>query len=164
MEAQDRRRILNLLEENARYGDAQIATMLGLEAAAVTAEIKAMEQAGIIRKYAAVVNWEGVKEEGVTAVIDVKVHPQREVGFDRVAERIYRHPEVRSCTLMSGTYDLSVVVEGKDLKEVARFVSEKLATLESVSGTTTHFILKRYKQDGAILADPDSDERLVVAP
>lgn len=160
-----RRQVLELLQANSRHTEAQIAAMLGVPEADVAAAIAALEQEGILRKYTAVVDWDRYEQERVTALIEVRLHPQREVGFDRVAERIYRYPEVASCFLVSGTYDLLVVVEGRDLKEIARFVAERLATLEHVTGTTTHFLLKRYKQDGVLFADGgDEDRRLVVAP
>lgn len=159
-----RAQILALLQENSRYTAGQIAAMLRLPEDEVAAEIAALEQEQVIRKYTVLVDPEKVSGEAVTALIEVKVHPQREHGFDRIAERIYRFPEVRSCFLMSGTYDLAVLVEGKSLKEVARFVAEKLAALESVSGTTTHFILKNYKQDGVVFTGGEDDRRLAVTP
>lgn len=115
-------------------------------------------------KYRAVINWEKTDLETVSALIDVKVTPQREVGFGDVARRIYRFPEVKSVYLMSGAYDLSVLVEARNLKELSSFVAEKLATLEHVTSTATHFVLKRYKQDGVVFEDQDEPERLVVSP
>lgn len=159
-----RQQILELLHQNARYSPAQIATMLGLGEAEVTATIEALETTGIIRRYTALIDWEKAGDTSVEALIEVHVQPQRNVGFDGIAERIYRYPEVRSCYLMSGTYDLAVFVHGKDLKEVARFVAEKLAPIDGVSGTTTHFVLKRYKLDGAMMSEPNGDERLAVTP
>lgn len=159
-----RAQVLALLQENSRYTAEQIAAMLGRPAAEVAAVIAALEQEQVIRKYTVLVDPEKAGTETVTALIEVKVHPQREHGFDKIAGRIYRFPEVRSCFLMSGTYDLAVLVEGKSLKDVARFVAEKLAALESVSGTTTHFILKNYKQDGVVFAGDEDDRRLAVTP
>lgn len=159
-----RNRILALLQENSRYTPAQIGAMLNVPADEVAAEMAALEQEKVIRKYTVLVDPEQAGGDTVTALIEVKVHPQREHGFDKIAERIYRFPEVRSCFLMSGTYDLAVVVEGKGLKEVARFVAEKLAALEAVSGTVTHFILKHYKQDGVVLGEAEDDRRLAVTP
>lgn len=115
--------------------------------------------------YATTIDWKKVDgHEGVTAMIDVKVAPKRGVGFDEIAERIYRFNEVKSVYLMSGAYDLSVVIEGKTMNDIARFVSEKLSTLESVLSTTTHFILKKYKHDGIIFDHEDKDKRIVVSP
>lgn len=156
--------ILQLLRENSRTQPAQIAGMLGLPEAQVTATIADMEQQQIIRRYTVVVDPERAGDDTVTALIEVKVHPQREVGFDRVAARIARFPEVNTCYLLSGTYDLAVMVEAPDLKSVARFVAEKLATLEFVVSTTTHFVLRRYKADGCVLVDDGEDRRLAVAP
>jgi DNA-binding Lrp family transcriptional regulator len=123
-----------------------------------------MEESKIILKYNTLINWEKAGEEMVSALIDVRVTPQRGLGFDVVAERIYRFPEVISVYLMSGGYDLSVLVEGKTMKDVALFVAEKLATIEHVQATTTHFVLKKYKQDGVIFEDKEEDRRLVVSP
>jgi len=164
MAADARLQILELLHDNARYSSSQIATMLGLTEAEVVTTIAELESSGVIRKFTTLINWEKVGDTGVEAVIEVHVQPQRGVGFDGIAERIYRYPEVRSCYLMSGTYDLSVLVTGKDLKEVARFVAEKLAVIDGVSGTTTHFVLKSYKLDGVIMTEPNGDERLAVTP
>ncbi len=156
--------ILEILEENNRIEPEQIAVMLGRSLAEVQEAIRQMEEDRVIVKYQTLINWEKTGYETVAALIDVKVTPQREVGFDTVAERIYRFPEVKSVYLMSGGYDLSVLVEGKSMKDVAFFVAEKLATIEHVNSTTTHFILKRYKQDGVIFEDQEEDRRLVVTP
>lgn len=138
--------------------------MVGESTEAVKQAIKEMEDERIILRYSATINWERVKTERVTAVIDVKVTPQREVGFDAIAERVYRFAEVKSVTLMSGAFDLQVVVEGDDIREIARFVSERLSTIEHVISTTTHFLLKTYKSDGVIFDDNEHDRRLVVTP
>lgn len=159
-----RRDILELLQENSRLTPEQIAAMLDLSAEEVRREIREMEDKKIIVKYSTVINWEKAEVESVSALIDVKVLPERGVGFDTIAERIYRYPEVQSVYLISGTYDLAVIVEGKTLKEVARFVAEKLAPLEHVQSTSTNFILKRYKQNGIILDGKEEDKRLVVSP
>lgn len=156
--------ILNLLVENSRLSPQQMAAMLGVEDAEILSTMAQLEKERVILKYTAVVDWEKAGEEKVIALIDVKVTPQRDVGFDDVARRIYRFPEVRTVYLMSGAYDLSVLVEARSLKEVAFFVSNKLATIPHVSSTTTHFLLKRYKQDGVIFADLEEDRRLVVSP
>ncbi|MGE5550388.1 MAG: Lrp/AsnC family transcriptional regulator [Bacteroidota bacterium] len=158
------RELLEILQENDRTSPAEIAAMLGLTEEQVRAEIEAMEQTKVIVKYRAIVNWEKTGVEKVAALIDVKVTPQRNVGFDDVARRIYLFPEVKSVYLMSGAYDLSVLVEAANLKELALFVSEKLATLEHVTSTATHFVLKRYKQDGVIFEEQDGPERLAISP
>lgn len=157
-------KILRLLEQDARLSTQTIATMLDTDESKIQQEIKRMEDEKVILGYAAVVNWEKTNCAPVTAMIDVKVTPEREFGFNRIAERIYRYPEVRCVYLMSGTYDLSVIVEGETMKEVARFVSHRLSTLDQVQSTTTHFILKRYKQDQFIFDDSEEDKRLVVSP
>lgn len=156
--------ILHLLHENSTLSHETIATMLNIDTETVSRLIEELEREKVILRYSTVINWEKVESQRVTAVIDVKVTPQREVGFDAIAERIYRFPEVTSVSLMSGAYDLQVVVEGYHLKEVARFVSEKLSTIEHVTGTTTHFKLKTYKFDGVIFDDREDDQRLVIAP
>lgn len=164
MDLDVKKKVLEILHSDCRLTPEQIALMLGLEADTVKAAIKEMEDDRVLLKYAAMVNWEKVGDELVTAMIDVKVVPQRGVGFDQVAERIYRYPEVRSVSLMSGGYDLSVEIEGRTMKEVALFVAEKLAVLEHVQATATHFVLKRYKQDGVIFEEREEDHRLVVSP
>ncbi len=138
--------ILELLEKNCRIRPEEIAPLVGLEVEQVKERIKEYEDKGIIISYQTMVNWEKCGEEKVSALIEVKITPQREVGFDAVAERIYRFPEVHSVHLMSGAYDLAVFVEGKTMKDVAQFVSSKLATIEHVLSTATHFVLKTYKQ------------------
>lgn len=157
-----RREILKLLAENSRLSAEQIALFLNLDVESVKKEIARLEEEKIILKYGAIVNWEKTEEKSVSAIIEVKVVPQRDVGFDQVAARIYRFPEVKSLLLLSGTYDFLVTVEGKDLHEVARFVAEKLATLENVQSTVTHFVLKKYKLDGVIFEDEEEDRRQVV--
>lgn len=165
MEREKQRELLHILEENGRRSAETIATMLGTSVEEVKETIEKLEKEKIIIKYPAIVNWEKVDENDlVTAMIDVKVTPKREVGFDEIAERIYRFPEVQSVYLMSGAYDLSVVIEGKTMRQVAQFVSEKLSALDSVISTTTHFILKKYKHDGVILEKPEDDKRMVVTP
>ncbi|HBT20001.1 MAG TPA: AsnC family transcriptional regulator [Peptococcaceae bacterium] len=159
-----RKEILELLETDSKLTPYQIATMLGIDKSKVEKEIEAMEEEGIILQYSTLINWEKAGVEQVSALIDVKVTPQRGVGFDDIAERIYRFPEVRSVMLMSGSYDLSVEVTGRNIKEVAQFVSQKLATLEHVQSTMTHFVLKRYKQQGVILENKEKDRRQVISP
>ncbi len=159
------RRILLALEQDARRSIAQIATMVGLPATEVAETIARCERAGIIRAYKTVIAWERMQEERVVAFIDVSVSPQRDVGFDQVAARIYRHPEVRSVHLVSGAGDLRVVVEGASLRDVALFVAEKLAPIDHVTATNTHFLLKAYKEDGEVLVEEHADDdRLAVTP
>src|SRR4030043_133630 len=155
--------ILEILEKDARTTPEEIATMTGKTISEVKSLIREAEKKRIILKYKTVINWEKVKEPQVWALIEVKVQPQRGVGFDAIAERIYRFPQARSVYLVSGTYDLSVLVVGKTMQEVAAFVSEKLATLESVQGTITHFMLKKFKEDGDILEDKGPTQRLPVS-
>ena len=154
--------ILQILQEDAHTTPAQIAERLGRSPAWVRKQIKQLEAQGVIHKYKAVINWEKAAHERVFAFIEVKVAPQRGVGFDAVAERILRFPEVHSLYLMSGAYDLHVVVQGDNMKEVAYFVAEKLAPLENIQSTATHFVLKRYKVDGDIFAVLEIAERLPV--
>ena len=156
--------ILKILEQDARMTPEQIATMLNLSQDEVKKTIAKLENEKIIRRYKTVVNWEKAGEEMVLALIEVRISPQRDFGFDAVAERIYRFPEARTVYLVSGTYDLLVQVAGRTMKDVANFVSEKLAPLEGVQGTVTHFLLKRYKEDGDILADVETAKRLPIAP
>lgn len=159
-----KREILEILQENDRVTAAEIAVMLGLPEEEVRAEIAALERNNTIVKYRAMINWEKTEIDRITAMIDVRVTPQREVGFDEIARRIYRFPEVRSVYLMSGAYDLSVLVEARNIKELALFVAEKLAAMDHITGTVTHFVLKRYKQEGVILDEQNDAERLVVSP
>ncbi|MFC1974025.1 Lrp/AsnC family transcriptional regulator [Chloroflexota bacterium] len=151
--------ILKILENDSRTTLSQISTMTGMPAPDVQKVVKNAEKEHIILKYKAVINWRKVGDEEVMALVEVKIQPQRDVGFDAIAERIYRFPEARSVYLVSGTYDLAVLVVGKTMQEAASFVSEKLATLESVQGTVTHFLLRRYKEDGEILEGGDKVRR-----
>lgn len=156
--------ILRILEEDSRLSPDEIAAMTGKSPEEISAFIADCEKKGVIRRYKTVIDWEKLDEEPVIAFIDVKVSPERGVGFDVVAERIYRFPEVRSVYLVSGAYDLRVQVAGKSMKEVAFFVAEKLATIDRVMETSTHFLLKKYKEDGVIFEEPEADRRLAVAP
>ncbi|MBA2875594.1 Lrp/AsnC family transcriptional regulator [Thermaerobacillus caldiproteolyticus] len=157
--------IVEILEKNARIPLDTLAKMASLSLEETADILKKLEEMKVIVQYAAIVDWRKVDgHEGVTAMIDVKVTPKRGVGFDEVAERIYRFPEVKSVYLMSGAYDLSVIIEGRSMSEVAQFVSEKLSTLDSVISTTTHFILKKYKHDGTVFDQGEQDRRIVVAP
>nr|WP_243735115.1 Lrp/AsnC family transcriptional regulator [Paenibacillus turpanensis] len=157
-------KILELLKEDSRRSAGLIATMLGETEEAVQAAIRQLEDDKTIVKYATVVNWSKVDDEKVTALIEVQMTPERGRGFDALAERIYLYPEVRSLYLMSGAYDLLVEIEGKNLKQVASFVSSKLSTLEGVLSTKTYFILKKYKQDGFVFEDHEGDHRMLVSP
>ncbi|MCM3388587.1 Lrp/AsnC family transcriptional regulator [Ureibacillus chungkukjangi] len=157
--------IVEILEKDARIATEDIAKMVGLSLEETTESIKKLEENKVIVRYISIVDWTKVEEHpGVRAMIDVKVTPKRGVGFDEIAERIYRFDEVNSVYLMSGTYDLSIIVEGKSMNEVANFVSQKLSTLDSVISTTTHFILKKYKHDGIIFEPDNKDKRIVVSP
>ncbi|MFA4982228.1 MAG: Lrp/AsnC family transcriptional regulator [Candidatus Omnitrophota bacterium] len=153
--------ILEILEKNARATVEDIARMLNMTPKAVSNMIKKLEKDGVILKYKTVINKELERDENsdVRALIEVKLTPQKNVGFDHLAERIYQFPEVTSCYLMSGTYDLLVVVEGKNIHTVSNFVAEKLSAMENVRGTITHFILKKYKEDGDILKQPERSKR-----
>ncbi|HEY8342448.1 MAG TPA: Lrp/AsnC family transcriptional regulator [Calditerricola sp.] len=164
MSPEKTRELLRLLEANCRRSPESLAVLLDVSVEEVNAALRRFEEQGIIVKYSALINWEKVQEDRVTAMIDVKVTPKRDVGFDEVARRISQFPEVTALYLMSGTYDLSVVVEGRSMKEIAAFVSEKLATLDSVISTTTHFIMKKYKHDGVIFDERRDDRRMVVTP
>ncbi len=157
-----RAKILNILEKNSRIEVKDIAAMLGLEEDVVAAEIKAMEKENVICGYHTMINWEETEDERVTALIEVKVTPQRGEGFDKISERIYNFEEVTSLYLMSGGFDITVIIEGKTLKEVSMFVSRKLAPMEAVLSTSTHFVLKKYKEHGTKLVTEKKSERLVV--
>ena len=154
--------ILRILEEDCRYTPAKIAVMLDRTEAEVIAAIAEMERQSVIVKYTAIVNGERLADEVVQALIEVKVSPQKSNGFDAIAEEIYRFDEVKSCYLMSGGYDLAVFIEGKTLREVARFVSERFSTLDDVLSTSTHFILKKYKIEG-VITDREDDNRLRIS-
>ncbi len=156
--------LLKLLQNNAVESRENIARMLNLPVAEVNKRIADYEKRGVIRGYQAILNEDQLDLDKVTAVIEVKVTPQREGGFNTIAERISRFPEVRSAYLMSGTYDLLLFVEGRNLREVAAFVSERLSPLEGVLSTSTHFMLKTYKRFGVLMHQETSDERLTVTP
>lgn len=157
-------RILNILRENARTPLDQIAKRLGLTVEDVARRIDAMEKDRTIMAYQAVLNPAQVEEDVVMGIIEVKLTPQRGTGFDTIAQRIYKFPEVKTCYLLSGAHDLHVVVEGRSLNEVAAFVSERLATIDHVASTATHFILKKYKDFGVVMQELDQAERLAVSP
>lgn len=155
--------ILALLKEDARMPISDLATMLGVDEEKVKDAIADMEKQGVIAKYTIIVNDEKCEKEGVEALIEVKVSPVREKGFDEIAQYIYQFDEVKSVYLMSGAYDLAVFVEGRTLRDAARFVSEKLSGIDKVLSTATHFILKKYKVEGIVL-DRSKEKRLVVQP
>lgn len=159
-----RMKILTFIEHNSRVNLKELAVMLGVEEVAVAQEMEAMEQEGIICGYHTMIDWDKTTTEKVTALIEVRVTPQRGQGFDTIAERIYKYPEVNSVYLISGGFDLMVILEGKTLKEISQFVSDKLSTQESILSTATHFILKKYKDHGTILAKKYEDERISITP
>ena len=154
--------LLKLLENDSRLTADQLAVMLDKEVGDIKKMITAYEEDGIIIGYKTLVDWDRTDREYVTALIELKVAPQRDRGFDKVAERIFKYPQVRSLYLMSGAYDLAVTVSGKTMKEVALFVAEKLAPMESVISTSTSFVLKKYKQDGIVFGSDEKDTRQVI--
>ena len=157
-----REKILAFIEKNSRIDLKELAIMLGVTAEAVVSELEALEAEHIICGYHTLINWEKTGIEKVTAMIEVRVAPQRGMGFDKVAERIYNYPEVESVYLISGGFDFMVILEGKTLREVAQFVSDKLSTLEAVLSTKTNFILKKYKDHGTVIKESKKDERMLV--
>ncbi len=159
-----RDQILTFIEKNSRINLKELAVMLGSDEVTVANEISEMEQEQVICGYHTMIDWDKTGAEKVTALIEVRVTPQRGQGFDSIAERIYNYPEVKSVYLISGGYDLMVILEGKTLREVSSFVSDKLSTLDTVLSTTTHFILKKYKDHGTIFAKKNKDERMLVTP
>jgi DNA-binding Lrp family transcriptional regulator len=156
--------ILEILSENAKATSSEIAVLLGRSEADVSREIQELEDAGVIRKYITLINWEKLDQSFVFAVLELKVALQRKKGYDAVAERIANFSEVESVRLLSGDYDLSVTVRGKSMKDIAYFVAEKIAPLDGVQSTCTHFILKSYKEHGAILIEKPKPQRLVITP
>lgn len=159
-----REKILSIIEKNSRIDMKELAVLMGMEEIDVANELAAMEAEGIICGYHTLVDWSKTSNEKVSALIEVRVTPQRGQGFDSIAERIYKYPEVNAVYLISGGFDLLVTLEGKSLKEVSTFVSEKLSTLDSVISTATHFILKKYKDHGTILSKNSTDEREIITP
>ncbi len=156
--------IIAILSEDSRTPAAKVAVMLGITEAEAAAEIKSLEERGVIVKYTTIMNTDSVEDETVEALIEVKVTPQRGTGFDNIAQEIAEHSEVKNLYLMSGAYDLAVIVECKSLKSVSRFVSERISTYESVLSTATHFILKKYKVEGALMKKSEETARLSVQP
>ena len=159
-----REKILTFIEKNSRIDLKELAIVLGVDETVVMNELEAMEEEHVICGYHTLIDWDKVGVEKVMAMIEVRVTPQRGLGFDKVAERIYNYPEVNSVYLISGGFDFMVTIEGKTLREVAQFVSEKLSTLDTVLSTKTNFILKKYKDHGTILAEKSKDERIQMTP
>ena len=159
-----REQILTFLEKNSRIDLRELAVLLGSDEITIANEIAKMEQEKVICGYHTLIDWDKTSTEKITALIEVRVTPQRGQGFDSIAERIYNYPEVRSVYLISGAYDLMVILEGKTLKEVSGFVSDRLSTLDTVLSTATHFVLKKYKDHGTIFDKKVKDERMLVTP
>lgn len=159
-----REEILEAMEKDCKITTKDLAIMTGKTEDEIIKEVQALEEEKIICGYNTLINWDKVNADKVTALIEVRVTPQRGEGFDKIAERIYRFKEVKSVYLMSGGFDLTVIIEGRTMKEVALFVGQKLAPLEAVLSTATHFVLKKYKEHGIILEDEKKDERMVVTP
>ena len=158
-----REKILSYIEKNSRVDLADLAVMLDMDETVIMNELEAMEHEGIICGYHTLIKWDKAGVEKVTALIEVRVTPQRGMGFDKVAERIYNYPEVNSVYLISGGFDLMVTLEGKTLREISQFVSDKLSALDQVLSTKTNFILKKYKDHGTVMAAPTKDERIMMA-
>ena len=155
--------ILNILDkEKGNVSRAKIAQMLGMEEKEVADKIEKMEKENVIVGYKTIVNWDKTDKDVVVALIELRITPQRGEGFDKVAERIYKYPQVKSLYLMSGAYDLAVTIEGKSMKEVALFVAQKLAPMDSIISTATHFVLKKYKEEGILFEDDEKDTRQVI--
>ena len=156
--------LLELLEQDCTQSPAQLAAQAGMTEAEAKDELRRLEEEGVILGYQAVIDWDRVKRENVTALIEVKVTPQRQMGFEKIAERLSLYSEVKAVYLMSGAFDFTVIIEGKIMRGVAQFVSEKLATIDSVISTATHFVLKKYKDHGTVLNDGPQDERMLINP
>ncbi len=159
-----REELLRIIEKNSRMDLKDLAVILGASEIDIVNELQKLEEEGIICGYHTMINWEKTSVDKVTALIEVRVTPQRGQGFDNIAERIYKYPEVQSVYLISGGYDLLVTLEGKSLREVSSFVTDKLSTLDTVLSTATHFILKKYKDHGTILSMQNKDEREIITP
>lgn len=159
-----REKILSLLETNSRIDLNDLAAMLGLTEIEVANEIAQMEKENIICGYHTMINWDNTSSEKVSALIEVSVTPHRGLGFDKMAERIYQYDEVSSVYLMSGTFDFTVLIEGRTMKDIAYFVSDKLSPMDGIVRCATHFVLKKYKDHGTILVETKSDERMLVSP
>lgn len=159
-----REKILAVIEKNSRIDIRDLAALLGESEISVANEIAEMEKENIICGYHTMINWDNTGDEKVVALIEVKVTPQRGMGFDTIAERIYQYSEVTSVYLMSGAYDFTVIMEGKTMREVAQFVSDKLGPMNAVLSTATHFVLKKYKEHGTVMCEKQEDERMLITP
>ncbi|MBE5958089.1 MAG: Lrp/AsnC family transcriptional regulator [Lachnospiraceae bacterium] len=159
-----REELLRLIEKNSRIELKDLAIMLGREEAEVANEIAAMEKEKIICGYYTLINWDNTSEEKVSALIEVRVTPQRGMGFDNIAQRIAKYDEVKAVYLMSGGFDFTVILEEKSMKEIAQFVTSKLSTLDQILNTATHFVLKKYKDYGVTMIEEEKDERMLVTP
>lgn len=164
MEDKMKEKILEAIDKNSKLSVEDLAIMLGASKEEITRMIKEMEDDTIICGYPTLINWDKVQKERVTALIEVKVTPQRGLGFDKIAERIYKFDEVESVYLMSGGFDLTVIIEGKSLRDVAKFVSDKLSPMDAILSTATHFVLKKYKEHGIELVQDKTDERMLITP
>ena len=159
-----REKILSVIEKNSRIDIEELAILLGEDEKAIANEIADMEKEGVICGYHTLINWDKTNNEKVNALIEVRVTPQRGMGFDNIAERIYQFSEVNAVYLMSGSFDFTVFIEGRTMRDVAQFVSDKLAPMDSVLSTATHFVLKKYKDHGTILSAKKKDERQLITP
>lgn len=164
MTRETKEKILKMVEKNSRLTNAEIAVMLDLDPSEVALALKEMEEKKIICGYHTLVNWDKAEDDEVSAVIELKVNPQRGAGFDKIAERVYQYPEVDAVYLMSGAYDLMVEMRKAPMKEIAAFVANRLSTIEEVQSTATHFILKKYKDHGTLFVEENRDKRMVVSP
>ncbi|MDO4988452.1 MAG: Lrp/AsnC family transcriptional regulator [Synergistes sp.] len=164
MEAKKCEELLHLIEKNSRYTPKDLAAMLGLDVQDVEDEIKRLEREGVICGYHALIDWDKTDDEKISALVELKVTPQRGEGFDKIAEKIYRYPEVESLFLMSGGYDFTVILKKATMKEIANFVSSRLAVIEEVQSTATHVVLVRYKDHGIQFAEAKKDFRMLVTP
>ena len=151
--------LLQLIEHNARISVSELAVMLGCSEAEVTSELEACKNENVILGYNTMINWEKTEREPVTALIEVRITPQRNQGFDKIANQLYRYPQVSSCYLMSGGFDLMLIIEDSTMREVAGFISDKVAPLDGVLSTSTHFILKKYKSNGTLFTQKPADDR-----
>lgn len=160
-----RKQILDAISRNGRFSTEDLSALLATDKDTVESCIKEMEDEGVICGYPTLINWDNTEFEKVTAIIEVKVTPQRDMGFNKIAERIYRFEEVESLYLMSGGFDLTVIIAGRSMKEVARFVTEKLSTLEYINSTATYFVLKKYKEHGLVMEKKENEaERMLITP
>jgi len=157
-------KILRMIEKNSKITNHELALMLGISEEEVNAVIKELEEEKVICGYPTLIDWDKISGDKLTALIEVKVTPQRGQGFARIAERIFKFEEVESVYLMSGGFDLTVIIRGKSMREVAAFVSEKLAPMEAILSTATHFVLKKYKENGIVMQNDEVDERMIVSP